>query len=87
MKGPWGPVGARALARAAPPTPSCTDGVNKDFSRQEKRHRMENHNYKKLIHGWGGGPGEALNSHIHSFHCLNPQLGVACMSWLAGALW
>lgn len=48
---------------------------------------MENHNDKKLIHGWGGGPGEALNSHIHSFCCLNPQLGVACMSRLAGALW
>ena len=36
MKGPWGLVGARALAGAAPPTPappSCAAGVNKDFSR------------------------------------------------------
>lgn len=51
MQGPWEPVGARTLTGVAPPTPSCVDGVSKDFSRQEKRHRMENHNYKKSVYG------------------------------------
>lgn len=39
MKGPWGPVGARALAGAAPPTPSCTDESIKTF--QDRRRGTE----------------------------------------------
>lgn len=49
MKDPWGLVGRGLLAAAAPPTPSCAAGVDKDFSRQERRHKTENHNYEKLI--------------------------------------
>lgn len=56
---------SRALAGPAPPRLPVRPGVDKDFSRQERRRRMENHSSEQWILTAGeGGPGSLW---IHPF--------------------